>query len=82
MTALGDKIAHHRKRLGMTFQGLADKANLAEELVLRIEGAGMDGSGVATLRVGTLASLARALGVSPLLLAAAAFEDLAAGEDS
>ena len=72
MTALGDKIAKHRKRLGLSIDDLADRSGVMNVLLRLLE----DGPCRPDLKVATLLDLARALGVSPLLLAAAAFEDL------
>jgi transcriptional regulator with XRE-family HTH domain len=74
MTSLGDKITKHRERLGLSIQDLAVNAGLYNADLLAIE-TGAYGA-VAAPRLATLAALARALGISPLLLAAAAFDDL------
>lgn len=77
MTILGDKISRHRKRRGMTIEALAASTSMNNFELRSLE------DGWALLRnpgVSTLLRLARALGVSPLLLAAAAFEDLEAGD--
>ena len=73
MTALGDKIAQHRERLGLSVQDLAVCSGLSKVHVRAFE----EGTPMAdNPTIATLAALSRALGVSPLVLAAAAFDDL------
>lgn len=74
MTALGNKITHHRNRLGMSIQDLAVNSGMSNTILLAIEQGAY--ATIAAPRLSTLAALARALGISPLLLAAAAFEDM------
>lgn len=76
MTILGDKLTKHRERLGLSTQDLAVSAGLLNSRVRALEAGIEDGYGVPIATLPTLSALARALGISPLLLAAAAFEDL------
>lgn len=79
MTILGDKIAHHRNRLGLSIQDLAVSAGLLNSRVRALEAGIEDGYRVPIATLPTLAALARALGISPLVLATAAFDDLECG---
>jgi transcriptional regulator with XRE-family HTH domain len=72
MSALGDKILKHRRRMRMTLRSLAAKSGVSNPLICQLETGKQGNPGVATLF-----KLARALEVSPLLLADAAFEDIA-----
>ena len=72
MTALGDKITKHRERLGWSRQDLAVNAGLHNTYVSHLE----DGLMQVPVQIMAIAVLARALGISPLVLAAAAFDDL------
>jgi transcriptional regulator with XRE-family HTH domain len=76
MTALGDKIAHRRTRLGLSVQDLAVSAGMTNRDLSTLEEGSAWVQANQNPRVSTLAALSRALGVSPLVLAAAAFDDL------
>jgi transcriptional regulator with XRE-family HTH domain len=80
MTSLGDKIAHHRERLGLSVQDLAVLAGMTNAHLSAIEDGTCLPRYASTINIPILAALSRALGVSPLIMAAAAFDDLETGE--
>ena len=62
MSILADQLATARRAAGITQSELAKKAGLSRTTVQRIEAGAVDPS------VGTLLSLARVLGLEPLLV--------------
>lgn len=55
----GSLVRAHRMRLGLTQEGLAERAGISPDMVSKIEG------GTSGARFGVIAKLAEALGVDP-----------------
>lgn len=58
-TRFGSLVKAHRLRLGLTQEGLAERANISTDMVSKIEG------GNSGARFGVIGQLAGALGVDP-----------------
>jgi len=71
VTVLGQIILERRTKLGMSLADVGRAAGFTKSLVWELESGSTRNPGVKTL-----AGLARALGVTPMSLARAAFEDL------
>lgn len=65
----GSLVKAHRVRLGLTQQGLAERANISTDMVSKIEG------GSSGARFGVIAQLAQALEVDPAELFTPALPD-------